>query len=383
MSDEKHFGTLLASVLADEQGAVTPPIVQTSLFTFAGYQDFEDRMAGVTDTPIYTRVQNPTVSAFEGLMAKAEAGEEAVAFASGMAAISSTLLAFLKPGDKVACIEHVYPDTYRFLERMLRPFGVETVYSPPSRFEDDPDLLEGVAVAYLESPSSVVFTPMNLKRVSAHAKRHGTVTMIDNSWATPVFQRPLTQGIDIVLHSASKYISGHSDTVAGVTVASLAAIARIRDLTLPLLGAKLAPFEAFLLTRGLRTLAARMRQHEATANLFVDRLSQLPQVRKINSPGANEVPGLTGRSGLMSLEFDDSVDIPRFADALRIFRLGVSWGGFESLVLPARVGLAQAGEENSMQKFKVSPNLVRLSLGLEDADDLWADFEAALKRSVA
>ena len=383
MPDANDIATLLASVLADENGAVTPPIVQTSLFTFADYQDFEDRMAGVTDTPIYTRVQNPTVAAFEGMMAKAEAGGEAVAFASGMAAISSTLLAFLKPGDRVACIEHVYPDTFRFMERMLRPFGVETDYYPASRFEDDTDLLEGVSVAYLESPSSVVFTPMNLKRVAEHAKRHGTITMIDNSWATPVFQRPLTQGIDIVLHSASKYISGHSDTVAGVAVASLAAIARIRDLTLPLLGAKLAPFEAFLLTRGLRTLTARMRQHEATANLFVDRLSQLPQVRKINSPGANEVPGLTGRSGLMSLEFDDSVDIPRLADALRIFRLGVSWGGFESLLLPARVGLAQAGEENSMQKFKVSPNLVRLSLGLEDAEDLWADFEAALNKSVA
>ena len=383
MSDEPDIATRLASVLADENGAVTPPIVQSSLFTFSDYQEFEDRMSGVNDNPIYTRVQNPTVSAFEGMMAKAEAGEGAVAFASGMAAISSTLLAFLKPGDRVACVEHVYPDTFRFMERMLRPIGVVTSYLPPSRFEDDPDLLEGFAVAYLESPSSVVFTPMNLKRVAEHAKRHGTVTMIDNSWATPVFQRPLALGIDIVLHSASKYISGHSDTVAGVAVSSLANIARIRDLTLPLLGAKLAPFEAFLLTRGLRTLSARMRQHEATANLFVDRLSRLPQVCKINSPGANEVPGLTGRSGLISLEFDDSVDIPRFADALQIFRLGVSWGGFESLILPARVGLAQAGEENSMQKFKVSPNLVRLSLGLEDAEDLWADFEAALKEGVA
>ena len=382
MSDKKDIATLLASVLADENGAVTPPIVQTSLFTFADYQDFEDRMAGVTDTPIYTRVQNPTVAAFEGMMAKAEAGEEAVAFASGMAAISSTLLSFLKPGDRVACIEHVYPDTFRFMERMLRPFGIEIDYYPASRFEDDPGLFEGVAIAYLESPSSVVFTPMNLRCVAGHSKRHGTITMIDNSWATPVFQRPLTHGIDIVLHSASKYISGHSDTVAGVAVSSRATIARIRDLTLPLLGAKLAPFEAFLLTRGLRTLSARMHQHEATANLFIDRLSQLPQVRKINSPGANEVPGLTGRSGLMSLEFDDSVDIPCFADALEVFRLGVSWGGFESLLLPARVGLAQAGEENSMQKFKVSPNLIRLSLGLEDAEDLWADFEAALKKSV-
>lgn len=383
MPDPQALSTLLASVLDDADGAVTPPIVQTSLFSFDSYQDFEDRMAGRSDTAIYTRVQNPTVAAFEGLMAKAEHGAEAVGFASGMAAISSSLLAFVGPGTRIACIEHVYPDTFRLMERMLRPFGAEITYHSANAFETDTDLLAGVDIAYLESPSSVIFTPMDLRRVAEHAKRHGTLTMIDNSWATPVFQRPIQSGIDIVLHSASKYISGHSDTVAGVVVSSTDHIARIRDLTLPLLGGKLAPFEAFLLTRGLRTLEARMRQHERTANLFVDRLATRPEVRRIHSPGANDVPGLTGRSGLMSIEFDDSVDIPKFSDALRHFRLGVSWGGFESLILPARVGLAQAGEQNSMQKFGVSSNLVRLSLGLEDAEDLWADFISALDQGAA
>ncbi|MGB3554091.1 MAG: aminotransferase class I/II-fold pyridoxal phosphate-dependent enzyme [Jannaschia sp.] len=383
MPEATNIATLLAAVLPDEDGAATPPIVQTSLFTFDTYRDFEDRMAGRSGAALYTRVQNPTVAAFEGLIAGTEAGEAAIGFASGMAAISSTLLAFLKPGDRIACVEHVYPDTFRLMERLLRPFGIVIDYYPPSRFEEDAALLDGVAVAYLESPSSVVFQPLDLPRVVGHAKRHGALTMIDNSWASPVFQRPLISGVDIVLHSASKYISGHSDTVAGVVISSDAHIARIRDLTLPLLGAKLAPFEAFLLTRGLRTLAARMERHEATANLFVDRLGALAQIRRVNSPAANEVPGLTGRSGLMSIEFDDSVDIPRFSDALKYFRLGVSWGGFESLILPARIGLAQAGEQNSMQKFGVSPNLVRLNLGLEDAEDLWADFEAALSESTA
>jgi cystathionine beta-lyase/cystathionine gamma-synthase len=314
-------------------------------------------------------------------MARAEGGESAVGFASGMASISSTLLAFVTPGTKIACIEHVYPDTYKFMEQILRPFGVDVSYHSAADFEARESLLQGVDIAYLESPSSVVFQPMDLPRVAQHAKRHGALTMVDNSWASPVFQRPLTFGIDVVIHSASKYISGHSDTVAGVTVSSLNNITRIRDLTLPLLGAKLAPFEAFLLTRGLRTLPIRMKQHEATANLFVDRLAAVPQVRQINSPGANTVSGLTGRSGLMSLEFDDTVDIPKFCNALRHFRLGVSWGGFESLILPARVGLAQSGPRNSMQAFGVSPNLVRLNLGLEDADDLWTDFMSALSDS--
>ncbi|NKB29558.1 MAG: hypothetical protein GKR99_19150 [Rhodobacteraceae bacterium] len=383
MTDDKSLATLLAGVLEDGDGSITPPIVQTSLFAFNDYQAFEDRMAARTDQPIYTRVQNPTVAAFEGLMAKAEAGEAAVGFASGIAAIASTLMAFLRPGQRIACVEHVYPDTYRFMEEILRPFGVDVTYHPAAAFETDDALLDGVDLAYLESPSSIVFKPLNLARVAGRARRHGVTTIVDNSWASPVFQRPLTEGIDIVVHSASKYISGHSDTVAGVVIASDSRIARIRELTLSLLGAKLAPFEAFLLTRGLRTLHVRMMQHQATANLFVDRLAAIPQVRTINSPGVNVVPGLTGRSGLLSIEFDDSVNIPRFADSLRCFRLGVSWGGFESLLLPARVALAQAGEQNSMQRFGVSPNLVRLSLGLEDAEDLWADFTNALSAGTA
>jgi len=383
MTDNKSLATLLAGVLEDSDGSITPPIVQTSLFAFNDYQAFEDRMAARTDQPIYTRVQNPTVAAFEGLMAKAEAGEAAVGFASGIAAITSTLMAFLRPGQRIACVEHVYPDTYRFMEEILRPFGVDVTYHPASAFETDDALLDGVDLAYLESPSSIVFKPLNLPRVAGHARRHGVTTIVDNSWASPVFQRPLTEGIDIVVHSASKYISGHSDTVAGVVIASESRIARIRELTLSLLGAKLAPFEAFLLTRGLRTLHVRMMQHQAAANLFVDRLAAIPQVRTINSPGANVVPGLTGRSGLLSIEFDDSVHIPKFADSLSCFRLGVSWGGFESLLLPARVALAQASEQNSMQRFGVSPNLVRLSLGLEDAEDLWADFTNALSAATA
>ena len=375
------LATLLAGVADGQGGSITPPIYQTSLFSFDSFADFEDRMAGRTNQPIYTRVQNPTVAAFEAMMAAAEGAEAAVGFASGMGAISATLMAFLRPGDRVACVEHVYPDTYRFMERILRPFGIAVDYHPLAAFEGDPDLLKGVKVAYLESPTSVVFSVLNLPKVAAHAKRHGVISMIDNSWATPVHQRPVLSGIDIVLHSASKYISGHSDTVAGVVVGSAAQMATIRDLSLPLFGAKLAPFEAWLLIRGLRTLVPRMRQHQDTADLFVDRLSALPFVRRVNSPGANATPGLTGRSGLMSVEFDDSVKVPELADALRHFRLGVSWGGFESLILPASVGLAQAGEFNSMRRFGVSPNLVRLSLGLEAAEDLWADIESALQHS--
>jgi cystathionine beta-lyase/cystathionine gamma-synthase len=381
MSDRPSIETLLASVSSEFDGAVAPPIVQTSLFTFDSYQAFEDRMAGRSDDPLYTRVQNPTVAALENMMAAAEQGEAAVGFASGMAAISSTVLAFVRPGDRIACVEHVYPDAYRLFERLLRPFGVEVTYHSVKEFQSNPDLLAGAKIAYLESPNSAVFQTMDLSVVASYAKRHGTLTVVDNSWATPVFQRPLTLGIDIVVHSASKYLSGHSDTVAGVVIARSDLIAQIRDLSLTLLGGKLAPFEAFLLTRGLRTLGARMRQHQSTADFFVERLSGHPLVSAVLSPAAGSVPGLTGRSGLMSVELDETIDIPNFADALKLFRLGVSWGGFESLILPAQIALNQAGEQNSMQRFGVSGRIIRLSLGLEDPNDLWADFEAALKAS--
>jgi len=379
--DSFSVETLLAAAATGAGGAVVPPIVQTSLFSFDSYQAFEDRMAGRAEDPLYTRVQNPTVAAFENLMAKAEGGEAAVGFASGMAAISATVLAFVRPGDRIACVEHVYPDAYRLFERLLRPFGIGVTYHSKEEFQSDPDLLNGVKLAYLESPNSVVFQTLDLAAVTKHARRHGTLTVIDNSWATPLFQKPLDLGVDISLHSASKYLSGHSDTVAGVVVGKQDLITRIRELTLTLLGGKLAPFEAFLLTRGLRTLGARMRQHQTAANLFVDRLSAHPKVCAVYAPGPGDVPSLTGRSGLLSIELDDSVDLPQLADALKLFRLGVSWGGFESLILPTRVGLAQAGEQNSMQRFGVSDRILRLSLGLEDPGDLWADFEAALSTS--
>lgn len=378
MPTDSDLQTLLAGVMANDDGALSPPIVQSSLFTFPDYASFAERMAGGSDRPIYSRIGNPTVAAFESMMARAEGGEAAVGFASGMAAISSTVLAFVRPGDRIAVVEHVYPDAYRFFEQIARPFGIEVTYHSPEALGADPACLRGAKMAYLESPTSMVFQTIPLAKVAAIARAEGVLTVVDNSWATPVNQRPLELGIDISLHSASKYISGHSDTVAGVVVASEALIAQIRSLTLALLGGKLAPFEAWLLVRGLRTLAPRMRTHSETAALFVDRLGALPEVTRINAPGPNSVAGLTGRSGLLSVELAETIDIPALVDALAHFHIGVSWGGYESLVMPAMATLGQAGDINAARRFGVSPRTVRLSLGLESAEDLWSDFASAL-----
>ncbi len=380
--DQISLSTRLAMACNDPSGSITPPLYQSSLFSFESVGTFKDTMAGLHQQYLYTRVANPTIDAFESMMASAERGEAAVAFSSGMAAISSTLMAFVRPGDRIACVEHVYPDAYRFFEKILRPFGVVVTYHSVADMENDPELLAGCRIAYLESPNSVMLEAMDLPKVAAYAKRHGAMTIIDNSWATPVFQRPLELGIDVVVHSASKYISGHSDVVAGVTISSQENIQAIRELTLPLFGGKLAPFEAWLLVRGLRTLNARMKAHEATANLFIERLSDHKAVAAVHSPGAGSVPGLSGRSGLLSVEFERSVNIEKLVDQLKHFSLGVSWGGFESLVLPSKVSLAQKGEQNSLQRFKVPDTIIRMSLGLEDAEDLWKDFAGALGESV-
>ena len=191
--------TMLAAAETGFGVSVPPAIVQTSLFTFENYQAFEDRMSGRSSDPIYTRVGNPTVAAFEQMMAVLEGGEAAVGFASGMAAISSAVIPFVRPGDRIACVEHVYPDAYRLFEKLLRPFGVEVTYHSVAAFETEPDLLKGVKLAYLESPNSVVLQAMDLAKVGGHAKRQGTLTVVDNSWATPIFQRPLQLGIDIVV----------------------------------------------------------------------------------------------------------------------------------------------------------------------------------------
>ena len=329
-----NIATLLSEPYRAAGGiaSAVPPIVQTSLFTFDDYAAFEARMSGQADSPIYTRVQNPTVSAFEDLMARAELAEEGIGFASGMAAISGTLLSLLSPGDRIACITHVYSDTFRLMETHLKPCGIQVSYHDPEAFESDPDLLKGVQLAYLESPGSMMMRTMDLARVAEHARRHGALTVIDNTWATPVLQTPIAHEIDVSLHSASKYIGGHSDTVAGVVCTSAEIAARICAHALTLFGGKLAPLEAFLLTRGLRTLSARIAQHQRAADLFVSRLSDRAEVRAVHAPGQSGT--LKGRSGLMSVEFANTVNIPRFADALRLFRLGVSWGALKASFSP-------------------------------------------------
>jgi len=215
------------------------------------------------------------------------------------------------------------------------------------------------------------------------ARDNGAISIIDNSWASPIFQQPLTLGVDLVLHSASKYIGGHSDVVAGVVVGSKVLIGEIRSRIYPYLGGKLSPFDAWLLLRGLRTLPIRMRAHEAAALHVARQLTECPDVVSVHHPGLGNVlpDGLQGTSGLFSFEFASGVDIPKFADSLRFFKLGVSWGGHESLVVPAKVVRMQAAGPNSAIDFGVSERVVRLHVGLEGQDVLIADLFQAIREA--
>lgn len=374
--------TLLAHDQLDA-GPVVPPIVQSSLFTFDSVDQMKRVFAGEERRPIYSRGDNPTVLAFEQKLAALEGAEAARGFASGMGAIAATILAFVKSGERIVCIRHVYPDTYRLMRRLLPRLGVTVDFVDGGDLAAVTQAVDGAALLYLESPTSVVFETQDVVALAGAAREVGAISVIDNSWASPVHQRPLALGVDLVLHSASKYISGHSDTVAGVVAGRRAHIDRINTLTYPFLGAKLAPFDAWLLLRGLRTLSLRQQRHHQSTIVIAEYLRAHEAVVRVNLPEISGGGGsLSGLSGLFSVELAAAADPTRFCDALTLFKLGVSWGGHESLVFPMVIGLRQAGEHNSLVDFNVPEQLVRLNVGLESPDDLIADLGQALEAAV-
>lgn len=365
--------------------AVVPPLVQTSLFTFSSYDEMVSTYRGEKVRPVYTRGLNPTVRLFEEMLAKLEGAEDALGFASGMSAISSTVLSFVSPGDRIVAVRPVYPDAFRLFGTFMQRMNIEVTYVDGRDEAAVEKAMPGAKLFYMESPTSWVMEAHDVGALAAIGKRHGAVTVIDNSWASPVFQQPISLGVDLVVHSASKYLGGHSDVVSGVVAGSKAMIDRIRAETYPYLGGKMSPFDAWLLIRGLRTLPLRMRAHQASALDIASRLQALDVVEKVCHPGlANRLPpGLNGTSGLFSFIFKEGVDVRAFADRLKLFKLGVSWGGHESLIVPGEVVLEQKAQPNSAHTFGISARSVRLHIGLEGTEALWNDLEPAIKAATA
>ncbi|WP_299821513.1 PLP-dependent transferase [uncultured Jannaschia sp.] len=374
------FASLLAAD-TDTGGAAVPPIHQTSLFTFDSVDAMEAAFRAPERHSIYTRGLNPTVRAFERKVAAMERCENARGFASGMGAISATLLGLLRTGDKVVCVRHVYPDTYRILTGLMERMGIEAVFVDGANHGAVRDALRGARMLYLESPTSMTFEVHDIAALAWIAREAGAVSVIDNSWASPAFQRPAEHGVDLVIHSASKYLSGHSDTVAGIVCGPAEWIGEINRVAYPSLGAKLSPFDAWLLIRGMRTLPMRMRQHHRAGLEIATRLAAHPAVARVRHPGLGDAAAgtLSGYSGLFAIHLQGGARAARaFCDRLRIVRLGVSWGGHESLAFPSQLGLIQPGLTNSFEAFGIPDDMVRLHVGLEDVEDLWRDIEQAL-----
>ena len=366
--------------LAAQGGALAPPIVQTSLFAQASLADLMTGFGAEHRHHVYTRGQNPTVEAVEHKLARLEGGAACKCFGSGMAAVSAVLMGLLASGDHVLFVNNTYGPTIQ-LAAHLRRFGVA--------FDVVLDLEpEAVAAAlrpetkllWVESPGTMTFRVADLRALAALARERGITSVIDNSWATPLYQKPLALGIDLAVHSATKYVGGHSDVVAGAVVGGEELMERIFYGAFLLNGGILGPFDAWLLNRGLRTLPVRMRQHHRDALEVARFLGQHARVRQVFHPGLREDAlvreQLRGYSGLFSFELDTESfeDVERFVDRLELFRIGVSWGGVESLVITPNNGRNAA----SLRGRRIPPGTVRLSIGLEGAGVLIADLERAL-----
>lgn len=363
--------------------ASAPPIFQTSSFLFDSYTQIADVFAGRSKRLVYSRGDNPTVSELEGLISRLEGTEAARGFSSGMAAICGAVVPFVESGDRIVAVRHLYSDAYRLFETVLRRFGVETIYVDGTDTQAVIEALSGAKLVYLESPTSWTFQVQNMAEIAAEARRLGVLSVIDNSWATPVFQNPAQLGVDLIVHAASKYLSGHSDTLGGLVAGSQELIRKLDDEATHLYGGRMAPMDAFLVLRGMRTLPLRMRAHMESGLRIAHVLAKDARVSRVHHPAlTGAVPNeLRGYGGLFSFDLAEGIDVERFCDALRVIRLGVSWGGPESLIVPGQAACGLAGAANAFQRFGVSPRTIRIAVGLEPVERLLADLEQALSHA--
>ena len=374
--------TLIGPEAAMPHDASSVPIFQTSSFLFDRYEDMAAVFAGQSDRYIYTRGNNPTVAELEALIARMEGVEAARGFASGMAAIASAVLPFVEAGSRVVAVNNLYSDAFRLFECVLKKFGVTTDYVDGTDTEAVLAALPGASLIYLESPTSWSFTTQDRRAIGAEARRLGVISVIDNSWATPLFQRPAEFGIDLIIHAASKYLAGHSDTIAGLVAGPKALMDRINHEAYHYLGGKMSPFDAWLVLRGMRSLHLRMARHCANGLALGRALSAHPAVTHVRHPAFEANPGnacLSGYGGLFAFDLDDSVDIARFTNALRVVKIGVSWGGPESLVIPALAALGLSGAANVFQRFGTPAGSVRIAAGLEQQEALVEDVLNAIE----
>ncbi|MFZ1616431.1 MAG: aminotransferase class I/II-fold pyridoxal phosphate-dependent enzyme [Flavobacteriales bacterium] len=363
--------------------AVVPPIAQSGNFTYPTVEALRNAMRHEFDVPLYTRGANPTVSIVRKKLAALEHAEDALLFSSGSAAIAAGVMSFVKAGDHIVCVKKPYSWTTKLLSELLVRFNVSTTYVDGTDAENfRRAITPETKLIILESPNSITLELQDLRAVAAIAKEHGILTLCDNSYSSPLFQNPIDLGIDLVAHSGTKYLNGHSDVVCGVLAGPKEHIRQVMAKEFMTLGAAPSPHDAWLLMRGLRTLELRVHRSADSAEKVAHFLEAHPKIAQVNWPFLKSFPQeqlarkqMKRCAGLMSIRVkaDDMAGVERFCNGLQRFLMAVSWGGYESLQFPTAAVIGP-----DMPKSELPWDLVRIYVGLEDPEALIADLEQAL-----
>lgn len=365
--------------------AVSPPVIQSSNFAFPDLNTFRSSFADEVNQHVYTRGNNPTVEILRKKLAALEGTEDALVFSSGAAAIAAAVIGNVQAGDHVICQQMPYSWTSNLLRKFLARFGVEYSFVDGTDIENIRAAIRpNTRVLYLESPNTMTFECQDLTACAQLAKSNNIVAMIDNSYSSPIYQNPAAFGIDIVLHSGTKYLNGHSDVVVGVLCGSHEMVQKIFTSELMTLGAVLSPHDAALVIRGLRTLPLRIQRSDASAQVLIEKLERHPKVAHIWYPFHDSFPQrelaqkqMRGCGGLFSVQFEtDSMEkMEAFIHRLQRFAMAVSWGGHESLIVPTIGFYHIPGKPTPATPW----TFVRFYIGLEDPEWLWEDLEQAME----
>ncbi len=375
--------------LAEERelyfNAIAPPIMQTSNFAFSTVDEMRKAFADEYSTYLYSRGLNPTVDILRKKLAALDGAEDCLVFNSGAAAIFVAVLANVKSGGHIVSVNKPYTWAQRMFDVILPRFNVTTTYIDGRDINNFRDAMRPhTSIIYLESPNSWDYKLQDLEAVAMLAKQHRIITICDNSYCTPLYQKPITFGIDLVLQSATKYISGHSDTVAGVLSGSGEMINRIFHSEYMNIGSGISPFNAWLLLRGLRTLPARLDRITITTQNVIEYLQQHNKVESVIFPFKEDFQQLelakkqmTGACGLLTfvMKAQTVEEIEKFCNSLQHILMAVSWGGYESLIIPKCSGITRS----NFKAENIEHRMIRLYVGLEDAEYLIEDIEQAFK----
>jgi cystathionine beta-lyase/cystathionine gamma-synthase len=369
--------------LSKKNAPLTTPIYQTSTFQVT---DSDQQLRATHTDMFYTRYGNPTNTVAESAIAELEGVDAGLLFASGMAAITTSVLALLKSGDHIVAQRDIYGGANKFLGQWLPKLGIETTFVDTTEYDQHARAIKSnTRMLYLESPTNPTLRVVDLKRVSALARQHNLLTMIDSTFATPINTRPAEFGIDLVMHSGTKYFGGHADLIAGVVAGRRDLIDKIHE-TRTTLGSCMDPHAAFLLVRGIKTVAVRVERQNENALRIAEFLASHPKVKRVHYPFLKGHPQralameqMAGGGGVLSFEVDGTgEDARRVSEALHLFTLAPSLGGVDSLVtIPVLTSHAMISAE-MRQKMGVTEQLIRLSVGIESVDDLIADLEHGL-----